>query len=313
MPAFSTHYLFAREMLPVLEEAAKPFELHVPSVFLGTQGPDVFLFHRLLFLGKSYRRISSRMHRMRPSLLFEELARQVNSAPCRSIALSYAYGFLCHYALDCTVHPFVYARQAELKKKYKVFAGFTLHNRIEFGLDAVLLHDKLGVEHPRRFETQALLSQEPQLLEAVCGILEKVIGAVLPELPVRREKLLEAWRDFYQMQRVLHDKGGWRRPALQVAETVLLPFTLGFCPSSMLRPSSAEKARIRYCNTEHKPWSSPEAPHRMRSESFDELWEEAKVLTSRLLGAFQLEMEGNPSMKAATEDRSFLTGEPVKE
>ena len=52
MPAYCTHYIFACELLPALTELAG-FDLNRDAVMLGTQGPDVFLFHRTQFPMKS--------------------------------------------------------------------------------------------------------------------------------------------------------------------------------------------------------------------------------------------------------------------
>ena len=46
MPAYCTHYIFACELLPALTELAG-FDLNRDAVMLGTQGPDVFFFHRI--------------------------------------------------------------------------------------------------------------------------------------------------------------------------------------------------------------------------------------------------------------------------
>ena len=64
MPAFSTHYLFAKEMMEDLRRAAD-FPLNKDAVLIGTQGPDIFFFHRALpwQKGKTLRKAGSAMHR----------------------------------------------------------------------------------------------------------------------------------------------------------------------------------------------------------------------------------------------------------
>lgn len=46
MPAFSAHFLFAKEMMDFLEKEAD-FPIDKNAVFIGSQGPDIFFFTAL--------------------------------------------------------------------------------------------------------------------------------------------------------------------------------------------------------------------------------------------------------------------------
>ena len=116
MPAYCTHYIFACELLPALTELAG-FDLNRDAVMLGTQGPDVFFFHRIApwMPGRSQRKIGSRLHRAKPGDILDAMAEYCTRCSTeKNIARSYAYGFILHYALDRQCHPFVYAKQQEL-------------------------------------------------------------------------------------------------------------------------------------------------------------------------------------------------------
>ena len=116
MPAYCTHYIFACELLPALTEPAG-FDLNRDAVMLGTQGPDVFFFHRIApwMPGRSQRKIGSRLHRAKPGDILDAMAEYCTRCSTKKdIARSYAYGFILHYALDRQCHPFVYAKQQEL-------------------------------------------------------------------------------------------------------------------------------------------------------------------------------------------------------
>ena len=56
MPAASTHYIFAKETMPLIKDLVD-FKIDPRAFYYGTQGPDLYFFHRLLpwQLGKSYR------------------------------------------------------------------------------------------------------------------------------------------------------------------------------------------------------------------------------------------------------------------
>ena len=116
MPAYCTHYIFACELLPALTEPAG-FDLNRDAVMLGTQGPDVFFFHRIApwMPGRSQRKIGSRLHRAKPGDILDAMAEYCTRCSTeKDIARSYAYGFILHYALDRQCHPLVYAKRQEL-------------------------------------------------------------------------------------------------------------------------------------------------------------------------------------------------------
>lgn len=53
------------------------------------------------------------MHSEKTDELFAALSRAVRdlSGDAQEIAAAYFYGFVCHYALDSQIHPYVYCRQ----------------------------------------------------------------------------------------------------------------------------------------------------------------------------------------------------------
>ena len=64
---------------------------------------------------------------------------------------SYVWGFVCHYSLDCTAHPYVNWLAVELAKQRPWETPSTMHGEIESALDAIIL----------RFETGKLPSEVP--------------------------------------------------------------------------------------------------------------------------------------------------------
>ena len=163
MPAYCTHYIFACELLPALTELAG-FDLNRDAVMLGTQGPDVFFFHRIApwMPGRSQRKIGSRLHRAKPGDILDAMAEYCTRCSTeKDIARSYAYGFILHYALDRQCHPFVYAKQQELTDSGSSLHKSALHNIVEMSMDAVLLHEKLHIDDPRCFDTAVTVPDDP--------------------------------------------------------------------------------------------------------------------------------------------------------
>ncbi|MCD8308430.1 MAG: zinc dependent phospholipase C family protein [Clostridia bacterium] len=105
MPDYFTHLIAAEEIYRRLSTDEKNLITNKDLYLLGAQGADVFFFY-----GLSYKNnLGRQLHRMDAVNLFEEL-RHGNQ--------SYAAGWAAHYALDCSVHPFVYRFQEANKGRF---------------------------------------------------------------------------------------------------------------------------------------------------------------------------------------------------
>lgn len=117
MPDFVTHHLFGQK---VLQNHALPKPIadlckRYPACFVwGLQGPDLLYFHSV-FSGSEVNAAGRDMHHLYTGQLLSEFARTILAAPlaCKDFLLAYYYGFLCHYACDCALHPYVYFWQNE--------------------------------------------------------------------------------------------------------------------------------------------------------------------------------------------------------
>ncbi len=97
MPDYFSHLIIAEKIYDRLPEhirtAISPHELYL----LGAQGGDVFFFYRAV-PGKT--NVGRKLHNADAKEIFSKLSEG---------DFTYAAGFATHYALDCTLHPAVYA------------------------------------------------------------------------------------------------------------------------------------------------------------------------------------------------------------
>ena len=103
VPDIAVHASFGEEVLsslpPEVRESIRP-EPYTFALF----GPDLWFMHQ------PWRRRQGRgrrMHTTRMGAFLLSLLRRARTAPCREEMFSYLAGFLCHYALDSTAHPYV--------------------------------------------------------------------------------------------------------------------------------------------------------------------------------------------------------------
>lgn len=66
------------------------------------------------------------------------------------ISISYFCGFLSHYILDRSMHPYIFYLQLNLKNQYKLKSNTSLHKSIETHIDSLLLY-KLRNSIPKDF------------------------------------------------------------------------------------------------------------------------------------------------------------------
>lgn len=106
MPDYFSHYIVADKILEQLDSSTKNQIKDRTLYLLGAQGGDVFFAYNAK-LTKS--NLGRALHRCNPVELFEKL--------CEGNP-SYAAGFATHYALDCTMHPAVYAYEFSHKSMF---------------------------------------------------------------------------------------------------------------------------------------------------------------------------------------------------
>lgn len=130
MPTTYTHYRFGRDVFKQLpasfQEQIFPFhELYD----IGLHGPDLLFYYKAL-MKNPISQLGFAMHDKPAREFFRaaKLAMDQTSEPGPSLA--YLYGFICHFALDCTCHPYVEEKARS--------AGIT-HSEIEAELDRWLM------------------------------------------------------------------------------------------------------------------------------------------------------------------------------
>ena len=114
MPGFVTHYLFGVNSYKKIKNESLRTMLKVNrNVYtLGLQGPDLFFFYLPASIGKQMN-IGSILHKENTNSFFHEMIKymeEVHGKKDFGIVSSYIQGFMGHYLLDSSLHPYVYSR-----------------------------------------------------------------------------------------------------------------------------------------------------------------------------------------------------------
>lgn len=106
MPDYFSHAICAQKILEKCDRKLKTAINNHTLYMLGAQGGDVYFAYKISL---SENNIGRRLHNTPADALFSVLAKK---------DLSYAAGFATHYALDCTLHPAIYAFEASSKAPF---------------------------------------------------------------------------------------------------------------------------------------------------------------------------------------------------
>lgn len=155
MPDYFSHSVCAQK---IFENCTKEVKRAVDDhtlYMLGAQGGDIFFAYKYNLKESN---LGRRMHRMNALELMETLTAQ---------NVSYAAGFATHYALDCTLHPAVYAFENTTKSPLA-------HARFE---------SDLGLYISRRFAIPRNILPRERILPKTFAIYD-CINKVEPKITV---------------------------------------------------------------------------------------------------------------------------------
>lgn len=307
MPAFCSHYLFFKDSKEFMYSLAD-FPLNERACALGTQGADIFFFHKIYSPLRSKRKIGSALHRAKPENIFNAFAEYVRKNPDPT-AKSYIYGFILHYALDRRCHPYVYALEKKITDSDKKIHHASAHNRVEMGLDAYMLYQKLGIEHPYLFDSSKTIELSDDEKNSVAKLLCCMIKRVLKKR-ISRSAIKNAIDDTVKMQRLLQDRSGQLYAVTKILETILGRAIGYFKFSAMIKPRLWKNGE-KYANIDNRIWISPFNKEKSNL-SFEQLYIYALQEAQELLVGFEQIVLGKADAKDVTENISFLTGLEIK-
>lgn len=163
MPSTYAHRRFGAEVLNELPAALRARIAPARQLYdIGLHGPDLLFYYRAVS-SNPVNRLGNAMHDQPGRVFFERARTTVKNAKDPDAALAYALGFVCHFALDSTCHPFVeqYVRQSGVS-----------HCEIETEFDNALLRQ--DGEDPLKFFTASHICASRENAEVIAPFYEGV-------------------------------------------------------------------------------------------------------------------------------------------
>lgn len=194
-------------------------------------------------------------------------------ASTHDIARAYVQGLLCHYLLDSTLHPFIYAQQWALcdagVEGLDRSSAHEVHAAIESELDELVLSVKRGQTIGDFDPSRKTLVANDHVLNVISALYERVAHQVFEEMlpPGAYRVSAKAYR---LALRALWSPTGVKRALLGRIEEVARRY-------SYARAMSHRNHRIErsiFDNHDHEPWFDEDAAAQ-RTESFWDLYDRA--------------------------------------
>ena len=160
MPATITHAYFGKDIYDVLDNNIVD-KLDLSRVMMFSQNTDSLMFYNLISLlpGKKIRKLSKYCHNNNTRDFFINLLNYVkaNNIDDKD-TYSFIVGFICHYVLDSTIHPFVVYKTGIFDRKNKATYKYNnVHAFMEAFIDNDMVKRREGI-NPYKYNTNKLFN-----------------------------------------------------------------------------------------------------------------------------------------------------------
>lgn len=272
MPAIMTHHLHGQK---VLQRVGRAFEERIDTqdaFIMGCQGPDPFFFATLGLYPMRYMRFGQLLHNTNVTAAMDYMMQFTARSPTknRDVLSAYLAGYLCHYALDVTAHPYVFAMQyAGCEAMGLSEDKAHLHMRLETAIDTAMTNQ---FENPDKLMPRN---------KKVCLIISRMYYQTAKKfygITLSKRCFLRAIRRVRFLERFLKSKRGMKRK-------ILVRIERGFTQYSMYDAMSHSRDMKGFedpLNLKKQVWVRP-YDKAAQQDSFPELFSEAVSKAARFI------------------------------
>ena len=307
MPGFLTHYISGQALLkvidPTIQKIIKPCER---LYNLGTQGPDIFFYYMPGQLRKRSRGIGTQMHLSDLGVFLVEMARAAKEAhpKARDVIFAYTAGFVMHYALDVSAHPYVYAMtHHDNAPRIKNSAD---HRKFETAIDVAMLR-LMSSKKPADYNQWELIAADGyQMYTASAAMSEVLKGVYDRDIPVKIVR--RAMRFTVYLTRLLQSRKGRRKRWMELVENVTIRENLFSALVHMQEVSGECDCLNAKKSTWHAPWEKEDETH---NDSFVERYQSAVEEGAKMINFLYEYVYRNVDLQELIEtigNRSLKTG-----
>ncbi len=319
MPGCISHYVFAKDCLDNLNnnKLKNTLSKNINIYFLGSCGPNFFEYSNNVphIFNNNLSSISNLIHNNNINLFFEKMINySINNTYIqhifddnnfKEITVSYFCGFLSHYILDKSFHPYIIYLQLILKNNYKLKTYISLHKSIETHIDTLLLN-KFENTTPKNYikNININLSNSENLI--ICDMYNYLLKAVFNK-DISYNKIGKSLSTFKQTQlKLIYSSSIYSR---------LYLFTKNLlCKTSYIKNKTYDK--FNYCandllNEKKSIWIDPFTKEKY-DESLLDIYSNSINLYYEILDIFYQYIQNNKKILDILnkiENKSYITNQ----
>lgn len=260
MPAILTHDFFGRDFYAANNALIGESPDARDAFLLGNQGPDPLFYLVAAPDMKAFTSLGSNMHHDRPTALIAAIRESLEALTDseRLIGEAYAAGFLCHYTLDSSAHPFIYAQQfaicdAGLDGITRA-DGNDVHAEIERTIDEVVLVNKMNLTIREYRPYKEVLNASEDVLRII-GKMYVFVCLRAYRLSVPDVIFSRAVHGFRLVQRLMYSPEQTGHKTFNAIERGILGRGHSFYAAMAHRVN--ESSLCAFDNHEHASWANP--------------------------------------------------------
>ena len=309
MPASVTHAYFASDVYDTLPANIKN-HLSVPRLRMFAQSTDSFLFYRLFSLKSSHglRKFQHTFHVSKSQDFFinfiqfikdEHLEKDVDTC-------SFLCGFISHYVLDSTMHPFIFYKTGKFRKNDpSTYKYNSLHTLMEVYLDnhLILTREK---HSPYTFPVSNFCFDLTPFSEELNHSISYTFNKVF-QLQNMDTIYFESLKNMkFALKNFRQDRLGIKRLGYKFIDM--------FTPRKWIRLEYVSyhvsmKTPFDFLNFKHRIWRNPTTYSITSKESFYDLYVKALKLAKKIIEDTFLYLKGeNIDLKMVYTNLSYTTG-----
>lgn len=198
---------------------------NINSFIMGANGPDPLFCYQMYNPMRRYdlAGLGHLMHSEKTGLFLKNLFRFAQTDAQKD----YCLGFLCHYSLDSTIHPFVNYITELYGSPFNIPAG---HGFFESALDSRLSMKATG--QPAADVDMYCPEMDKAALNQITLLFKKAVDATYEDHIYPRSEYIQAFKDFRFIKKFFYSPGKFKFPVAFLIEKAL-GFSEGFVMSHM--------------------------------------------------------------------------------
>lgn len=306
MPSTITHAFFAQDVYNQLDSTIQKKIKSEKQVMMFAQNTDPLMFYNILSFqkGKKIRSLQSTCHQEKTLLLFENIISYMKEKKYYQdpSTLTFLYGFITHYVLDSTIHPYIFYKTGNFDKKRKETHKYNgLHAYMETYIDNYFLEKrKIPLNFHFCFDL-APFSKE----------LTDTINYSFHQTFQEKDMAKKYYQSLKQMELFLtlfrKDNLGIKKRIYSLIDCFTPKNTFSF---QSLSYHLGDFERFDFLNKKHQTWVYPVDKERKSKKDIDQLYQEALVKTKRIIEQIHnyFFLEKNIHLESLLGNNSYLTG-----